>query len=74
MKYNSFPELTVALYRKRIQHCEAAKELGISTASFQRRMTGQQPWTLDEMYRLSDLLNITTDQWGKMFPNIYKEA
>ena len=73
MKYQTgFKEIVVALYRADIKHMTAAKHLGMSLTSFQRRLSGQYPWTLQDMYGLSELLNITTDDWGKLFPNIYK--
>ena len=73
MNRGPFVELTVALYRQGIKHTTAAKAIGINAATFQRRLAGKSPWTLPEMYGLTDLLNITTKEWGKMFPNIYKE-
>ena len=72
MTMGPFVELTVLMHRQGLKRSTVAKELGMSQASLYRRMTGESPWTLQEMYGLSDLLGITTDDWGKMFPNIYR--
>jgi len=72
MHHGPFVELTVLMHRKGYKRSTVAKELGMSQVSLYRRMTGESPWTLQEMYGLSDLLGITTDDWGKIFPNIYR--
>ena len=72
MTTGPFVELTVLMHRKGYKRSAVAKELGMSQVSLYRRMTGETPWTLQEMYGLSDLLGITTDDWGKIFPNIYR--
>ncbi len=73
MIYGPFFKLNVALNRKGVKHSTAAKAIGVTDATFQRRLNGTYPWTLKDMYILSDLLDISTDQWGEMFPNAYKE-
>lgn len=74
MKYFRFTKLTIELWRKHITHMDAAKSIGISVSCFNRKLDAKSPWTLPEMYKLSELLDISTDQWGEMFPNLYKEA
>ncbi|CAN5142826.1 hypothetical protein BH11ACT6_BH11ACT6_34480 [soil metagenome] len=51
-------EVRALLARRRIAQQEVADHLGISQSSMSRRLSGAQPFTTDEIYRLADLFSI----------------
>lgn len=50
------------------QNKDLAPVLGIGAASVSHRMTGRQPWSLDEMYKLLDLCGDTPENLHLYFP------
>lgn len=45
-----------------------AEQLGLGVSSVSRRYRGKDPWHLDEMYKLMDLLNEPYENLHKLFP------
>lgn len=45
-----------------------ARLWGLSTCSIGRRLRGEFPWNLDEMYELMEMLNWPVDRMHEMFP------
>lgn len=55
-------EVRAQLARHRISQAAAAKHLEIGQASMSRRLAGTYPFTVDELYKLADLLNLDPSQ------------
>lgn len=53
-------EIRVHAARKRITQAAMAKHINQSTSAFSRRMQGEQPFTVDDIYRLADLFGVPT--------------
>lgn len=51
-----------------IEQTDLAKKLGRSIAYLSHRYTGKDPWTLDEMYTILDLINEPYENLHKVFP------
>lgn len=52
-------EVRAFMARKRISQTTAAAALGIGQSSMSRRLNGTAPFTVDELYRLADLFQIS---------------
>jgi transcriptional regulator with XRE-family HTH domain len=55
-------EVRAGLARKRISQARAAKHLNIGQASMSRRLAGTYPFTVDELYKLGELLGVPVRQ------------
>ena len=44
--------------RRNLSQREVAERIGMSQASFSRRMNGEQPWDLNELDKLADLFRM----------------
>ncbi|WP_078345146.1 helix-turn-helix domain-containing protein [Mycobacteroides chelonae] len=51
-------EVRANLARNRVSQVEAAGVAGIGQASMSRRLAGEYPFTVDELFRLADHLKI----------------
>lgn len=45
-----------------------AKQLDVCPTYFSQRMTGKLPWSMDDVYRLCDVLRIPTEEIPVYFP------
>lgn len=63
-----FKALRVALMDADIQQGYLARQFRVSTNTITARMNGHKPWTLDEMYRVMDLLRLPYAQLHVYFP------
>ena len=48
---------------------EASKRILLGTASFSQKLNYQQPWTLDEVYGILDLLGVGPAAIPALFPD-----
>lgn len=51
-------EVRAHLARQRVTQNAAASAVGISTASMSRRLAGEYPFTVGELFSLADLLRV----------------
>ncbi len=51
-------EVRAHLARRRVRHCAAAEVIGIGQASMSRRLAGEYPFTVVELLKLADHLNV----------------
>lgn len=63
-----FKELRDALHIAEIRSVDLARELLLSTGSISNRLMAKQPWTLDECYKVLELLNRPPSDLPKLFP------
>ena len=56
------------LYSDGITHAQLARRLRIGTTTLSRKLNAKTPWTLDECYRVLDLLGKTDVQLSAIFP------
>lgn len=52
-------EIGVLLIRRRIKAFELAAKVGLSQSAMSRRMVGDQPFDLDELAKIADVLGVT---------------
>ena len=57
------------LWRLGIRQSDLGKILGICASSISHRMTGRTPWTIDEMYKILNLLDEPPDKLHVYFPS-----
>ena len=63
-----YKRLRQALRDAGISHEAAARALGISEATFSRRMTDKSDWTLSEAHRLMRLTGEPPEKMAEVFP------
>lgn len=55
-------EIRVTLARRRLSATELARRMGVSQSYLARRMTGAQPFDLDDLDRIADALGVSVRQ------------
>jgi len=55
-------EVRSLMARRRISQIEVARHLRIGQSSVSRRLQAQYPFTVDELYRLCDLLEVSPSE------------
>lgn len=69
-----YPLLRGKMAEKGVDGAYMARKLGMGNSSaFSHRLTGRQPWKIDEMYTVMDILGIKYEQMHEYFPN-YREG
>lgn len=63
-----FPLIRAKLAEMDMTYDEFADEIGLSKTTVALRMTGKQPWSNMEQYRVLDLFGIPDDQLHQYFP------
>ena len=61
--------LVLLMHEQNITAGECAKALGISVASFSKRINGYIEFTLSEIWKLAKLLNIPPERMPYFFPD-----
>jgi len=65
-----YPLLRGKMAEKGVDGIYMARKLGMGNSSaFSHRLTGRQPWKIDEMYTVMDILGIKYEQMHEYFPN-----
>ena len=63
-----FELLRRALAGYGIHHSDLAIELGKCSTEISHRMTAKKPWTLEDMYKILELINVDPSQMHRYFP------
>ncbi|MBW3083221.1 helix-turn-helix domain-containing protein [Bifidobacterium phasiani] len=58
---NSFSRIKVLLTLRGLRQIDAARKLGISSASFSDKLKGDIRFSADEIAKLADLFGVSTD-------------
>lgn len=62
-----YPDLRKRMHAMHIDREYLASKIGISPNSVSRRMCGLYPWTLDEAYKVLDVLRLDESELGNYF-------
>lgn len=63
-----FAMLRAAMLGAGYKQSEVAEKIGISPVAFSRRMNGKYPFSLDEVYKLLELLKLPSSEIHTYFP------
>lgn len=63
-----FKALRDEMHIAEIRSVDLARELLLSTGSISNRLMAKQPWTLDECYKVLEMLNKPPSDLPRLFP------
>ena len=69
MRSYEFDRLRQRMYHKHITMTDVAKAIGINPITMSNKMNGVTPFTLDEAYKISQVLEIEPKDFTKFFIN-----
>lgn len=64
-----YPLLRGKMAEKGVNGIYMARKLGMADSGFSHRMTGRQPWRLDEAYATMKILGIPPERIHEYFPD-----
>lgn len=67
MARRKFAKLKALLYEKELIQADLARELGRSGTYITVRMNGKEPWSLDDVQAIGEMLEIPREQWLDFF-------
>jgi len=63
-----YRKIRVRLLELGMEHRYLAKKLGMCPASLSGRMTGRFAWTIDDMYKVMDIMRVPYEELHEYFP------
>lgn len=73
IRNNCYLELKTKMFNKGIGQSELSGTTGIKPATLSKKLSGQNDFTLTEVYRILNALSIPLDKMHEFFPNDYRK-